>query len=131
MYSWRKGVSRMLWRDKSDDKPNDNLKSDRKLLLEVHKMLHELMERVEAIEEALLDEDGESKDVKEIKEQNKSHVSFLHSMVFELVQNKKTADAKPSAAELYMQNKKEREEKERIEAEAKKKGNGSDRPKLP
>ena len=105
--------------------------SDRELLEEIHKSLKDIQERVENLEEMFCDENGANKEFMELKAEVKEHNSFQRSMIMALLENKKANDAKPSGVELYMQQKKDREEKERLEAEAKKAKPNGGGPKLP
>lgn len=104
---------------------NGNGKVTEEVTLEkVYKMLKDVLDRVKDIEEAICDPDGNNSELKELKAEIRENNKFVQSLVFSLVESKKAADAKPTAAELYMQNKKEREEREAAEA-LRKKSNGA------
>ena len=99
-------------------------KTDRQILEAIWKKLLSMDERLSELEEVFCDENGNGKELNELKKETGEQSQFLRTMVMTLIENKKVTDAKPTAAQQYLIDKKEREEKEAAAAEAKRKGNG-------
>jgi hypothetical protein len=92
----------------SDEKPA-KYKTDRQILELILSKVEELDDRLSALEEQFCDENGRAKELTELKNAHNEQSKFMQSMVMTLIEGKNN---KPSAVELYMQQKREREEKE-------------------